>query len=316
MRRILVPLDGSRLAESILPDARRLAGPAGTLILARNAGQVLDDDRAPQGAGGAAREAGEYLRTVAERLRLDGAPVHVELLTPNDVVWTVGEAASRLHADLIACAAHGQGPMGQLLHGSVAWRVLARSSIPVVLRHPGEREMGVGASRESGPRTILVPLDGSELAEVALPLAHELAGESQAAVRLVHVIPAGGGYYGYTGSGLAGAIARIEEAEAYLTKVAREFSGDVRTDVLHGPVAAGRLVEYVDTRGITDVVMTSHGRTGVARVLLGSVAHELIQRLRCPVVVIPPRAFPALRRSMAGRRTAANPGERELVLQR
>jgi nucleotide-binding universal stress UspA family protein len=79
---------------------------------------------------------------------------------------------------------------------------------------------------------------------------------------------------------------------AYLRQMADGLEGPVEVSVLAGPVV-DRLVAAVDQWGISEVVMTSHGRTGLARVILGSVADGLIERLHCPIMVVPPLALEA-----------------------
>src|SRR5437764_251138 len=79
------------------------------------------------------------------------------------------------HTDFVACATHGRSPLGRLVHGGVAWHALAHSTVPVLLRRIDEKPHYASIFAE--PRKIMVPLDGSELAETALPLAAELAEE-------------------------------------------------------------------------------------------------------------------------------------------
>jgi nucleotide-binding universal stress UspA family protein len=85
----------------------------------------------------------------------------------------------------------------------------------------------------------------------------------------------------------------VEDAEAYLDEIARGLAGHVETGVWVGDVVH-RLVELAETCGITHLVMASHGRTGLARVVLGSVADGLIHRLSYPIVVVPAPARGAI----------------------
>ncbi len=82
----------------------------------------------------------------------------------------------------------------------------------------------------------------------------------------------------------------VQAAHTYLDRISRDLPGDIQRRVLSGP-AADALAAAVDEWSITAIVMTSHGRTGLARVILGSVADTLIHRLHCPIVVIPPLAI-------------------------
>lgn len=293
MRRVLVPLDGTPMAESILPDARRLAGQDGMLILVEDVvGGVMDGlyDRVSTNRARTRvheREAEGYLEGVARRLRDDGALVEVHTLDLMYKALAINEAATISHADFIACATHGRSLLGRLVRGSVAWKVLAMSFVPVLLRHPDSIKttlVPIGASRR-----ILVPLDGSELAEKALPLARELAKEWGTTLSLIRVVP--DPFMTFVPYAAGDPPSRVlsddvDEANAYLVSVGHSLGGEVTTDVVVGDVVTG-LVREVAKQGITDVVMASHGRTGLSRVVSGSVADALIHELHCPILVVP-----------------------------
>jgi nucleotide-binding universal stress UspA family protein len=281
MRRVLVPLDGSDLAAAILDDAVRLAGADGTLILmgavsrpyAKGAGArsiPLDTERAR-----------EYLDAVAEGLRARGVSVSALARSTIDVAAAIDEVAQTEQVDMIACATHSRGAMGRLLWGSVAWQVLAHSPVPVLLRHPTAGVASAGANPPQ--RRILVPLDRSELAEQALPLAQELAGEWQAPIDLVNVV-----------SDVPPGPSTVA-AEDYLDRIKASLAGQVQSHVLIGRPEED-LAAFAYGAQVTDIVMASHGRTGLARVFLGSVASEIIQRVALPVIVVPVLAAAAARR--------------------
>ena len=173
-----------------------------------------------------------------------------------------------------------QGVLSGARSGSIAWRALLRSAVPVLVRHVEE---GIVSHPEPAQRRILVPLDGSTLAEKALPLATELAAEWRAPLYLVRVVPDP-----VTAETIAVEAADDPEAaKGHLDAIANRLPGSVQASVLTGSVVEA-LVEAVDKETITDIVMTSHGRTGLSRVIVGEVADELIHRLHCPIVVIPP----------------------------
>jgi nucleotide-binding universal stress UspA family protein len=298
--RILVPLDGTDFAASILPDAQRLAGPNGELVLVQDASilgtrwvtdvaTIYERNRALASATG-------YLEGVAQGLREQGVAVQVRAVAMGDPAFAIDAAARIFDADMIACATHGRGMLGRLLWGSVARRVLVESPVPVLLRHA---EDCAGAVVPPAPekRRILVPLDGSAQSEHALPLAEQLARQWNAEIRLVHVIPdvwAGptDRLGGSEGSGSDEAVGPGAETLAYLRRMAGGLKGPVEVSVLAGPVV-DRLVAAVGQWSISEVVMTSHGRMGLARVILGSVADALIERLHCPIMVVPPLALEA-----------------------
>lgn len=296
MRSVLVPLDGSELSESILPDARRLAGPDGELILVRNV--RVTPDYSPE-ARHVMEAASRYLEAMAEDLRADLVAVRTETLAMATAAFAIDEAARIFEADMIATATHGHGLAYQLVRDSVAWQVLAHSPIPILLRHAQKPRNGP-AALEPERRHILVPLDGSHLAEKALPVAEELATEWQAPILLVQVVPETVLF----SPGLPEAAHYYDNAEdvkvahAYLDRISEGLRTPVEVSVVTGRTV-DVLVEVVNERQMTDIVMASHGRTGPARVILGSVADGLIHQLLCPVVVVP-----ALATQLAGHGSA------------
>ena len=286
MRRVLVPLDGTELATTIFPDACRLAGRNGTLILVLDANWLrYDKETGTYADWSAVKEAGNYLHAQAAALREQGVRVEVHRILPHDIVWGIDAAAEVFHADMIACATHGRGPLGRLVHGGMAWRMVAHSPVPVLLRHP--EDMPATGSSFAGPRRIMVPLDGSEYAEKALPLAQQRALEWHAPLWLVRVVRALAVYsMPYSHVGAIQCDHDRHMAEAYLEQIAHSLPGAVHTHVSIGGIV-DNLVELAKSSSITDIILASHGRTGLSRVILGSVADELIHRLHCPILVIP-----------------------------
>lgn len=275
MRRILVPLDGTDQAASILPDARRLAGSGGTLILVRD---LHGPARNLAGAGHEQLTSIEtYLDDIRNTLREQGVTVEIHPMTQGDAAVAIDDAALLFKADMIALATHGESAAEHWQHGSIAWRALLRSTVPVLIRHVDSNQVVAG---ETGPaqRRLLVPLDGSRLAEKALPLADRLATEWGASLWLLHVITDSEEH----GSPLEGE----EGATAYLDQIARNLSTHATIEVRRGR-AVETVITVVRTLGITDIVMTTHGRTGLTRSLVGTVADELIHQLHRPIVVIP-----------------------------
>jgi nucleotide-binding universal stress UspA family protein len=253
-----------------------------------------------------------YLTQVAEVLRADGVNAETHTMVMGDAAFAIDEAARTFHADMIAVATHGRGTVGRLLRGSVAWQALAHSPVPVLIRHVHQDSPMVTAYRPP-ERRILVPLDGSTLAEKALPLAQELAREGDAEIWLAQIV-----FTMATAPGKAvqhmGEIpyAEIEpakrEAEAYLDQVAARLGGDVHTRVLLGAPVED-LVAAAQAWLISDIVMASHGRTGLSRVILGSVADALIHRLELPIIGVPALATQPSAEGVA----SAGPAEKTAV---
>jgi len=140
--------------------------------------------------------------------------------------------------------------------------------------------------------TILVPLDGSPLAAAALPTAVDLAKSFGARLLLLRAAE-------------APAIRRtdpseaqvevVREAEAYLDTVKRRLEtegvGDVETSVWYGP-AASSIAEAAATRGVSLIVMSTHGRAGLGRLVLGSVAESVLRGTRTPILLVRDGAAP------------------------
>lgn len=267
MWRVLVPLDGSEEAASVIPDAGRLAGPGGTLILVTDAAGCGSRWKDGKSAVVACRT---YLEAVAQSLRADGFQVETYVSSLGDPATVIERAAAEQHADIMAIATRERTTEERWKRGSVAWTALMRSTVPVVIRRSNMETPG-----DPSGRAIMVPLDGSELAEAALPLAQALACFWRAPIWLIQVVA----------DGAPGDV--IDRADAYLTKIAEGLAGQIHTSALVGPVG-DTLVEAVSELAITDIVMTSHGKTGLTRVIVGSVADELIHRVTCPITIIPP----------------------------
>ncbi len=290
MRKVLVPLDGTLFAESVLPDALRLAGEGGKIVLVRAANwRMYDSTYGEYSIRYSVEVSDEYLAHEAAVLARNNVKVETETLVMRDAALAVEQAATEFKVDIIVVATHARSGRDRLVYGSVAWDIVSHARVPVLLRHsmqdPGHQ------SGEGVERRILVPLDKSVLAETALPLAEALALENNAGLNLITVIPdsavsnttpnmgLGRGDYAHTPK-------LTDDALKYLAGVASTLKVDVRYEVLDGKTA-NRIVQAADAWGITDVVMASHGRTGLSRVFIGSVADTLIHHLHCPVIVVP-----------------------------
>jgi nucleotide-binding universal stress UspA family protein len=290
MRRVLVPLDGTPLAASILPDARRLAGPSGELILIRDMCSThLRGTTHSSEEREAVETCREYLLAVADNLSKDGVRVQVQPMVIGDAALAIDEAATIFKAGMIAAATHGRNLAQRLFRGSVAWNALAHSPVPVLLRHATLDEV-ISPPHPPARRRMLVPLDGSPLAEKAVPIARQLAAEWNAVTELVEVIQDP-----YLAVAPYGPVAFppysdqedvVAEARSRLLTHAATFQRDAYTRTLIGP-AVERLTGVVEQDLITDIVIASHGLTGLSRVILGSVTDALIERLHIPIIVVP-----------------------------
>jgi nucleotide-binding universal stress UspA family protein len=299
--RILVSLDGSELSEQALPYATTLAERLGSrlhLVRVPDIRPHRDEELTAKQVDTSA-EAESYLEAIAERLRQSVPSVSTQVPAGDPVDAIVGEA-ERSGADLIAIATHGRGGLGRLVYGSVAAGLLARSELPLLVVRswvPPDQSLPGFPER---PR-ILVPLDGSEVAEEALPVAKDLAGALGGELALVRAaiahefpimpVPAAGAGSTAAGglavsAGASDAAGQVRAAEEYLAQVTpRGARSEV---IMEGPARA-----IVDAAGYLEaslVVMTTHGRTGMRRALLGSVADGVLRQGSLPLLLIRPRS--------------------------
>jgi nucleotide-binding universal stress UspA family protein len=181
--RILVALDGSRLAEAILPAACSLARTLGARLLLVH---VLEREPPAMVHGephhGDAEEAAAYLERLAGELRRDGIEVeiHVHERPVGDVAAALDRHAHELDADLIAMCAHGRTNLRTRLVGSIAERILRGGGIPILLRTVRHVE-----AESFALRNVLVPIDFDHDVEAALSAARALATPCGAAVTLL-----------------------------------------------------------------------------------------------------------------------------------
>jgi nucleotide-binding universal stress UspA family protein len=294
IQNILVPLDGTPLAEAALPFASAIAARAGArLTLVRTAMyRTMFSDVAEEQMR-ALRCGEDYLVSLAVDLRAKGVPVDTRVPVGGSPTEWIVEESEFVGVDLTVMATHDRGGPDRWLHGSVAEAVVRRSTIPVMLVK-GTADGQLAQRFEVGNPVLIVPLDGSDLADGALPAAAELASATGARIILVAVVPKpgqlvagqGGAIVTFTGSDHT---ALQTEAGGYLeTRAAlmTEVTG-VETIVRYG-AAAAEISAVADECSAAAVVMATHGRTGPIRSMLGSVAGKVVHGASVPVVLIHP----------------------------
>jgi nucleotide-binding universal stress UspA family protein len=280
---ILVPLDGSPLAESALPIASALARRcAASLALVRAA---YYDSQLSDVAGDHYRAVGEaeaYLNQLLERLTAQGLSVSAEVpygdARPAD--WILSESVSR-DAALVIMATHDREGVDRLLHRGVGLAVVQASKAPVMLVHSSDPVL---AQRFEAEHPVLaVPLDGSDLSESVLPAATSLAQAIQGELLLVTV---------------AGSGSEQDAASAYLDGVCQRIQPSVTraTGVVRAGDPAHEIAATADEYGAAAVIMATHGRTGLARLALGSVAEGVLHHSTVPAILLRPEALPQVAR--------------------
>jgi nucleotide-binding universal stress UspA family protein len=297
LTRLLVPLDGSELAETAIEYASALSVATGArLVLVRvvHIGRFSPGDPALD-TEHALAETEEYLARVAVDLR--GRGFEVTTLAPlgGDTASRILEEVDLLQADVVVMATHGRtGPRHWVL-GSVAEAVLGASPVPIVVVRAWQQHLTTLLLQDR-PR-LLVPLDGSAFSEAALPAAAGLADDLSAELVLTRIerVP-GGPMLAEDGRVLIlpeerEAVLRLA-GQTYLTEVAERLTQTyptltISTDVRCAEPAAG-IAAAADALEAAMIVMATHGRTGFERVRLGSVAGETLHAGRVPLVLIRP----------------------------
>jgi nucleotide-binding universal stress UspA family protein len=185
-------------------------------------------------------------------------------------------------------ATHGRGGLGRWLLGSVTEKVLQGASTPQLLVR------AQASPAPSGPyRKIIVPLDGSKLAEQALTASLPLAQATGATLLLLTVVPSSGEQRDAGGAteqawATAPPAAETDHWQRYLAQVAREQVPEgvgVQTHVVYGHPAAG-ILQVSDAPDADLIVMATHGRGGLQRLWLGSVAWKVVQHTHRPVLLV------------------------------
>ena len=286
---ILVPLDGSEPAEAARAVAELIPSRRVRLLT------VEPDTKGPMLASapeweawraGREREGQTSLERAAEPLRRQGRAVETAV--------AFGDAADRIilaaaDADLIVMGSHGRGGGGRVLYGSVADRVVRHATVPTLIVRGGERPAAAPPLSR-----LVVPLDGSPLAERALPVAASLANDLGLPIHLVRVVDFAmvkatvqAGVRAATASAQAQEAVR-HEAEDYLAAQALQLRNRdlAATSEVRTGAPAAELLDAIRPGDL--VVLTTHGRGGLRRWLLGSMAEKLVRLASTPVLLMRP----------------------------
>lgn len=278
MTKILVPLDGSELADGILKHVERLLGKErGEVTLLRVLPPPDQAEEVPGQADLERRAATAHLEAVKARLAEAGATVNV-LLREGDPAAEILFTIEELRPDLVAMSSHGRSGIMRWIRGSVAERVLRTSPAPLLLI----TAKGVGAQIEQRFRRILVPLDGTERSASVLPLVARLAKLHQAEVLLLRVE-----WEGLNRPLLAAALAPekvVESIRPFRDRLAEQGIA-VRAMAAQGD-SASQILDVADAEDVDLIAMVSHGRTGLARALEGSVSEKVLRHCRRPLLVV------------------------------
>jgi nucleotide-binding universal stress UspA family protein len=292
--RILIPLDGSKIAEQVLPYARflvkalrvpvELLGIVDPVPLADFA-EIWQRGEFDKLVAEETKGTTEYLASTAQSFA--GAEVTCTVLegTPEEMIVQKAAADEKT---LIVMATHGRSGMQRWLLGSVADKVLHGAANHLLLVRASEEGKTDG---EAVLKTIVVPLDGSALAEQALATVEELARKMQLDVVLMraYALPPTLSAEDY-GSYSQDMIAHFEtEAREYLDRKAEELKGkgignvSAAVDLGYG---AEEIIALARKTPDNCIAMCTHGRSGFRRFVLGSVTERVVRHSGDPVLII------------------------------
>lgn len=294
-KRLLVPLDGSRLAESVLPVATYLAERfSATIVLFHAVEAGASSTVHGQRHLLSADEAQAYLNEVAKSLSSTSAPIETNVHAGSalNVAQIIIDHVAELKADLVVLCAHGRGGWRDLVVGNIAQQVIQGGTTPVLFVRPGQADQAPSFSC----RQILVPLDGTPIHEPALPVAAEIARVCHSTMHLLTVVPtlstlsaerAG------TALLLPTTVAAVLElaqrgAIEYLQSKAKEIMSDdlmVSTEVVRGDPATSILDGAKHVKADL-IVMATHGRANIDAFWSGSVTPRVLFRSTTPVLLI------------------------------
>lgn len=265
MKRVLVPLDGSPLAEAVLdPVVQLVKATQGSILLfhavtpaewfGMSAEEIVNRER---------KHSAGYLARLAERLGQQGIGIEERIVT-GEPSRAIATTAGKEQVDLIAMSTHGRSGVREWALGSVAERVLRSTLIPVL----AFRGKPVGRFTI---RRILVPLDGSETALEVLDPACELADSMKAEVFLIHV-----------GKHLPDTVERAMRSVERRRLVHK-------TLLRHGdPMKV--ILETLQEQDCDLIAMTPTGASQRDRIFFGSVAEEILKKVERPVLIVRSRA--------------------------
>jgi nucleotide-binding universal stress UspA family protein len=296
---IFVPLDGSLFAENALPYAAAIARHSGACIrVVRkhlpaqpvHPDSVLANDPKLDPLTWKAER--QYLDAITRRLVVAGVPAVASALLEGPTVEAIATEVTAAKADLVVMTTHGRGPVARFWLGSVADALVRRLTTPILLIRPADGEPS--AQEPALPRRVLIPLDGSALAVGVLESAVHLAGFGGAEVTLLDiVVPVPLAVHEPGGLMAAGTDLEImeklqAEARRYVNNVAdrlRACGLTVREQVMVHPHPAAAILEAARDGNADLIALETHGRGGLGRLFLGSVADKLLRAALCPVLV-------------------------------
>jgi nucleotide-binding universal stress UspA family protein len=309
IRTILVPLDNSKFGEHALPLALELARRAGATLQLAHVHEIPADDYTIGSLLGRLEEEIKaddraYLDKLLARVGKFSPVKTTPVLLDGDTAEAIRDHVHENGIDLVVMTTHGRGALGRFWFGSIADELVRSLNVPLLLVRPHDEDVNFTAIPTLNE--VLIPLDGSTLAEQAIEPAVAVGTLCDAAYTLVRVVkPVVRFTYYPEAATLNEAAGKLldeiaahqkeecEAARAYLEKVAqplRDRSLRVQTRVLVEEEPAAGIVKEARLSFADLVAVATHGRGGLSRLLLGSVADKLVRGSGLPVLVCRPKA--------------------------
>lgn len=267
MKTIIVPLDGSDFAEQAVRPGRALAARTGAdvvLMTSCIAGVVVEPEA--------------YLTEAAARGGI--ADARRVVIADHGVVGAL-QTMCGVAADPVVCmTTHGRSGVGQALLGSVAEEVIRRVEVPLLLVGPS-----VDAKRATRFESVVVCTDGSYVSQSIAPVVSDWIRRLRLRSWVVQVLDP------EVRGELEQAPETVVEANAVYALaqwLMHQDGAGVNWDVLHGENVSDAIVDYASALPASLIAMATHGRSGLARFALGSVAASVVHAARCPVLVARP----------------------------
>jgi len=286
-RRIVAPLDGSKMAELALPYARRLAEIFHSELVLLSVSEPEESEYRQMQQLYVERMADLIRRDLGEWGAIDVKPV----LVCGDPATEIISYVEQNDVDLLVMASHGRSGIMAWAMGGVAFKVLQRTRVPLMLVKATSQHRET--AREGIISRVLVPLDGSKLGEIVLPHIEELGAKAAIQVILLQVVPRG--VYTHTVGGLNYVPFKepmlksmTVEAEKYLCAVAERLKGTsamVSHEVRIGDVAE-EIIKSVDQAHIDLVAMSTHGHSGIKGWIMGNVTYKVVHASPRPLLLV------------------------------
>ncbi|MDQ2884636.1 MAG: universal stress protein [Chloroflexota bacterium] len=310
--RILVPLDGSPRAEQALPVAARIARASGgsihllqvfSLMIEYDGGLAPVSYVTEQSVDAELTQGTDYLRTVAASLQLSGIQTTIEVVFGLPAQYILAAAATR-KVDLIVMCSHGRTGFARWALGSVAHTLAHESTVPTLILRESEPTSLLSSTDNMRPLCALVPLDGSELSEAALaPAAHlvtALAAPAQGALHLAQIVTLAPAEEGFV---IEINEETLQRTRTYLAQVAERLQTTMKDSKLFitssvelekdVSSALAHLAEHgsarKETGGIDScdlIAISTHGRGGMERWVIGSVTDRLLTSTKLPMLIV------------------------------